>query len=91
MSNVFQIGMRHECQGQCPTLLGGYCEEPPAPTMARMLHRNSISTMLMPPLSSSRRNCKREFDNSIEDRHVAEIFHAYATCHACGKVPMTEM
>lgn len=28
--------------------------------MARMLQRNSISTMLMPPLSSSRRNCRSQ-------------------------------
>ena len=41
-------------------LLGGYCGASPPPTMARMLQRNSISTMAMPPLANSRRNCEAD-------------------------------
>jgi hypothetical protein len=36
---------------------GGYLGVGPPPTKQKMLHRNSISTMLMPPSSKSRRSC----------------------------------
>lgn len=41
------------------TLVGGYLGAGPPPTMARMLQRNSISTMPMPPLLNPRQNCSR--------------------------------
>lgn len=40
-------------------LLGGYLGEEPPPTSARMLQRKSISTIPIPPLSNSRRNCRQ--------------------------------
>lgn len=39
------------------TLLGAYRGDGPPPTIARMLHRNSISTIPMPPLSKPLQNC----------------------------------
>ena len=43
------------------TLLGGYWGSGPPPTMARMLHRKSISTTATPPpRSKSRRKISRK-------------------------------
>lgn len=42
------------------TLFGGYLGAAPPPTMARMLHLNSISTMPMPPLLKPLQNCKSQ-------------------------------
>ena len=46
-----------KASGGCLALLIGNWGEVPPPTMARMLQRNNISTMPMPPFSNSRRNC----------------------------------
>lgn len=72
-----------------PTLLGGYLGEGPPPTIARMLHRNSISTMPMPPSLNPRQNCGR----SRACMHAQGVAWpergeaAQGAPHACGMPP----
>lgn len=48
-------------RGSCGALalVGGYLGAAPPPTMAKMLHRKSISTIPIPPLLKPRQNWKR--------------------------------
>ena len=59
--------------------------ELPPPTRARMLQRNSISTMAMPPLANSRRNCEadREEVHGNGGRQAAVGRQRQANCRGC--------
>jgi hypothetical protein len=61
------------CSSAVHTLVGGYLGAGPPPTMARMLHLNSISTMPIPPLLKPRQNCSKAEDCKVDAHHRSAL------------------